>query len=201
MPEVLFNQEAHEYSVGGRVLPSVTQVLKAFGLISGDYAQMDPFYAERGTAVHAACEFHDKGTLDAEALDPQIVPYLDAWKRFRDEARPVIHGIEKRFAHRAYAGTVDRILSLPGTPIGVLDIKTGKPAAWHSVQTFAYAAGGLDGIGSTSRDVPRWALYLDGEGRYKLERHQDYGSDALVWGGMLSILEWKRRHGIDWRNA
>lgn len=188
-----FNAETHEYTLDGVSLPSVTRILKLTG-ISPSYADLDPFYAERGTAVHKACELDDLNRLDESTVDPEHVrPRLEAWRKFRREhgARFGPASIEHRFAYQnKYAGCVDRLY----TRGGVLDIKTGKPAAWHGVQTMAYAVGAGQG-----REAPRWAIYLAEDGTYRLERHED-PSDFTTWASALAIMAYRRRCGMDWRS-
>ncbi len=67
--------EQHRYWLDGRRLSGVTEALQ-FSRILPNHEHTDPFYAERGTAIHAAIALWAKGELDDESLDPQIVPFL-----------------------------------------------------------------------------------------------------------------------------
>ena len=190
--EVLFDKAQHQYRVGGIVYPSVTQILKAAGLVVG-YDRIDPAYAIKGTAVHSATEFSDLGTLDESTVDPEIRPHLAAWREFRALTKIVFGSIERRFGSALmYAGTVDRVVSDFGGKKGVLDIKSGRPAEWHKIQTAGYATGIY---GDSGRSVGRWAIYLSGEGRFRVEEHTD-PADFLVWQAALTVARWKSRNGI-----
>lgn len=79
-----FKPETHEYFIDGIKVPHTTEILDNVGLT--DFSKVPPDRLEIarkfGTAVHKACELHDKGILNEEILDPKLNPYLDAWKKF-----------------------------------------------------------------------------------------------------------------------
>ena len=85
MNELTFDIEKHEYKLGDVVLPSVTQLLSEFKLVdfSGVPADRLEYKRQLGTAVHAAIFMLNQGILDEKSLDPAIVPYLDAYHRFK----------------------------------------------------------------------------------------------------------------------
>jgi len=106
MALITFNEQEHIYKVEGVTTPSTTQIINP----PADY---DIWYAERGRAIHKACELHMLGQLDTESIDPVINPYYEAFLQFLDDTK--------------------------SSPInGVLDIKSGVPQAWHSLQIAAY---------------------------------------------------------------
>lgn len=136
-----FDAATHRYTLDGVVVPSVTGILKASGLI--DFNRFTETARIRGTVVHQAVELDNEGDLDDEAfaLDfPDYVGYLEAWRSFcrQREFRPIL--IEHRIASRRYqvAGTLDALGELDG--VGVLiDYATGDPkdvCKW--LQTAAY---------------------------------------------------------------
>jgi len=98
----------------GRVYPSVTTILKAEGFINTAY--YDDWSRDRGSMIHLATAYDDQGELDEETLDPVIIPYLEAWRRFRKESGFIPEQIEPPMMSTAYkyAGTPDRIGDLPG---------------------------------------------------------------------------------------
>lgn len=108
---VVFDAEAHEYTVDGRRLPSVTQILK--DISAREYRFVNPgVMAEAallGTAVHAVIELDIAGTLDEAVLDPALVPYLLKWRNFLDTSGFVPLLSEARVVSRRYgfAGTLD----------------------------------------------------------------------------------------------
>lgn len=82
--DVEFDEARHVYTYQGRALPSVTGILKAEGFI--DTRFYNDWAREKGSFVHLAIEYHLAGELDEETLDPEIKPYLEAFKRFMAES-------------------------------------------------------------------------------------------------------------------
>lgn len=184
--EVEFGADTHTYRVDDVIWPSVTQILKAVGLIpeypNGEHAR------ERGKAVHSACHYLDDGDLDESTVSPEIAPYLEAYRRFKTESRFVPEYAEQIVAAPAYryCGTVDRV----GTPFGggqaLVEIKTGQPEAWHEIQTAAYAL-------AWPSPVARFALYLRNDGTYRLLVHADR-RDTDVWRAAITLFCWRQLH-------
>lgn len=110
---VEFTEEGHIYTADGRRLESVTGILKAEGFIDDRWFTEEA--RERGSFVHLARHLDDMGELDEESLDPVIVPYLEAWRRFRRESgfvveRSEVPGMSSSYL---YAGTPDVIGHFP----------------------------------------------------------------------------------------
>jgi hypothetical protein len=95
------------------MVPSVTTILSSVGLpdLSMVPAELLEWKAGLGTAVHKATELEDKGVIDQYELDLATVPYLEAYRRFKEESGFVPTAIEGRVYHPKfhYAGTFDRI--------------------------------------------------------------------------------------------
>ena len=179
-----FEPVTHCYTVNGRVLPSVTQVLTAAGFV-------DPrFYTDeacaRGTAVHAAVQqFHAGGELGP--VEAEYAPFLDAYLTFTDLTGYAVEASEQRVYDplRGYAGTYDLLGTLPSYHAGrdLIDIKTGSIPTWVGYQTAAYARL-LPGI------VRRWALNLRADGSYRLEP-LTARSDEAVFLAALTVAHAK----------
>lgn len=202
--ELEFRPDTHEYRIGARVFPSVTTILKRAGYLRA-YDRMNPVYADRGTSIHLATEFEDRGTLDLDALDRRILPYLQQYRDFKRATGVEIEAIEEKFVDQVngFAGTRDRRIKI-GTKRGVMDVKSGRPAPWHPIQTAGYAAPliniqGSSGVRSSDGElVHRWALYLPGERglTFKLIEHTD-PLDFIEWNAALVVAQGQRRRGID----
>lgn len=139
MPELTFNEARHEYRVGGRVVPSVTQVLGILTDFGAVPAEVLARAAEFGTHVHQACALWNRGTLDEDALDPALAPYLAQWQRFVVESGAEIRDSELPVYHRGlnYAGTLD-VLAEWRNGLCIIDIKTGAVPRTVGAQTEAY---------------------------------------------------------------
>lgn len=179
-----FDAALHEYRLGGRVLPSVTQILGDVGFY--ERVGMDPWYAERGTAVHEYCQLDDEDDLAEESVTPEMKGYLEAWRRFRKESKAKVLSIEERIYHPVYgyAGTLDRIVKI-GRDEAIVDLKTGSPARWHAIQTGAYAA-----AKQGKAPYRRFACYLKDDGSYSLQEHKDR-ADGAVWLSALTVWKWR----------
>lgn len=139
MTEIVFDEARHEYTVAGRVVPSVTQVLgilQDFGAVPADVLASA---AEFGTHVHQACALDNAGQLDEAALDPALAPYLEQWRRFLSESGATVLASELRVFHRGlrYAGTLDVLAQWRGQRC-IIDIKTGQLPRTVGAQTEAY---------------------------------------------------------------
>lgn len=135
-----FDAATHRYTLAGRDLPSVTQVLASVGII--DYSHLPPdvrsMALERGRAVHEAIALDLEGDLDEESIS-EIAGYVQAARSARRElgVDVAIDGWEIRRYHGTflYAGTIDL---LAGDV--VVDWKTNQAEYWVRFQLAAYAA-------------------------------------------------------------
>jgi hypothetical protein len=167
-----FEPLAHEYRLpDGRIVPSVTQILKAVGVasdfeeiaaMSDHLAQRVEFKRQLGTALHADCHAFDDDDLEWDTVHPEVEPYLQAWAAFRENSQLAPLTRERCVFHRGlfFCGTLDGIFSTPTGRHVLVDIKTGNPdsSAAH-LQTAAYEAAFL----AERRDVEiheRWAVWL-----------------------------------------
>jgi predicted transcriptional regulator of viral defense system len=102
-----FDAETHTYYVNGEVVPSVTQVLHAAGII--DTQWFTEFGRWRGSAVHKATHYFDEGDMDRRTLDPIVKPFVADWKEFREKTKFTPTMIEKPYydATYGYCGTPD----------------------------------------------------------------------------------------------
>ena len=191
--QVTFEPETHTYRDStGQVVPSVTQILKGAGLLDYSMYSGAEYAAARGTAVHLACQYWDEGDLDYDGLDPEIVPYVDAWIRYREDSDFVPCQLEQMVwcASPRYAGTLDRVGMVQGHQ-WLLDIKTGQPHPATALQTAAYAeASGLLGL------TKRGAVYLRNDGTYKLEVHNNHLKDWQNFAAVCAVYTWKQKHNI-----
>jgi hypothetical protein len=143
LADLLFDETAHLYTLAGKLVPGVTRVLEAAGMI--DYSFLGArrfYYLERGRKVHQATHADDEGALDESGESAEIMGYVEAWRSFRRDYGFTPNRIERRVCHRrlGYAGTLDRTGYVRDGSEIILDIKSGiaPPAVRH--QLAAYAA-------------------------------------------------------------
>jgi hypothetical protein len=182
-----FDAATHTYLLGGRALPSVTQVLKHAGLVSYAHIPQDVLAraSHRGKWVHAKCQAIDDG-LDLPGMPEEYQPWVDAYLKFKRETGFILELNEYRSFHKhfRYAGTMDRtgILSHLSRSRWLIDFKTGIYLPGHRFQLAAYAA-----LLREPRRYKRAILQLCGDGSYKLHPHPngDFDRDFGVFRSAL----------------
>lgn len=207
MPTLTFDKEQHAYAVDGEELPSVTQIIRAADLYPWPSDTQDAtYYMKRGTAVHAACLYDDQGRLGPEGeLDEEVLPRLEAWRRFRKDTGLEILMNERSLWHPTlkYAGTLDRLVELNGK-IWLLDLKAGGHVPAYGIQSAGYAMLLQAAIAAkllapelrrihARFPVKRAGVHLDGSGNYKIEEHNEV-EDYSVFKWALGLHNWKRRN-------
>jgi hypothetical protein len=152
---ITFNADRHEYHLGDRRLPSVTEVLKA--ITNFDMVPPDILEAARlfGHHVHLACHYFNLGELDEPTLHPRLAPRIRGYKRFLHQTKFKVLASEEvvHSADFAYAGMLD----LRGTFHGkysLVDLKSGAVPRSVGPQTAGYQR--------ACREPPRrrWCLQL-----------------------------------------
>lgn len=140
-----FDPVAHKYSLGGRRLWSVTQILTELRLLK-DLSFLDSFYRERGSAVHAciALAFAGKEVdWDFDGAE-HVRPRFERFVRLREAAklRPIL--FEQALASTAfgYAGTPDYFGPFYSHPFAIVDWKGDASEPGHRLQI----AGGYRGL-------------------------------------------------------
>lgn len=185
MAKLEFSDSEHVYRLDGRVIPSVTGILRDEQFI--DATWFTEYSRDRGTKVHQAIEFYDAGDLDEETLDPVLWPYVTAWQRFKQEANVTIEASEVRLASEVYgfAGTIDKLATI-GSTKAIVDLKTSATVeAWWAIQLAFYH------ILLNEPVRKRYAVQLNNDGSYRLHEFRDR-RDRGVALAALTINQWKR---------
>lgn len=179
------DEGSHTYTVGGVRVPGVTSILKPLV----DFSRVPPAVlaakADLGRRVHFACQLHDEDDLDESSIEPDVAPYLAAYRRFLAESRAEVVANECRVFSRTfrYAGTLDRVMQVGGR-IWLLDIKTSiATPITTGPQTAAYM-NAFDNL----RVERRGALRLRPDGTYRL----DALDDPNDWAVFLAALTLNR---------
>lgn len=192
--DVVFDEEAHIYSLGFEVLPSVTQVLGPIYDLSSAPAYMVEYKAALGSAVHRACELWDTGNL-GDIGDERITPYLSAWQQFVADFAPEWTAIEKVVFHsqQRYAGKIDRLAVVNGEQWWLIDLKTSS--ALHP-STAVQLAGYQWALQSEVSGLRRVAVHLKPNGRYHVAHYNNDEADRETFAALLNIWRWKQQNGL-----
>ena len=154
--QIQFEERIHRYTVDGRFIPSVTQVLEAAGLIdlTGIPTHILRRAGERGTRVHQAAGLLLRGELEWASVDEAIGGYVRALDSFLRNSRfqPVKESVETPLYCEQYdfcgtpdvlgTYTVPRLFGNPVKVFAVLDWKTGMMSAVrYQLAAYAHALG------------------------------------------------------------
>lgn len=196
----IFDELAHLYrDAEGRVVPSVTQALKATGWINFDH--IHPTVLERkrqlGTLVHKAAELLDKGYIGDYEIPDEVWDYLAGYTHFLQDTGFEASLIEERqlgeLHGMVYGMQPDRMGELNGE-LHMLELKCGAAShpAW-GVQLAGYCAGKL----GRNTKVKRAALQLGPQfpRGYKLYPYDD-PQDYVFWQCSLALTVGFQNKGI-----
>lgn len=192
-PGLTFDEQRHEYTIDGTVLPSVTTIIQPIRFIKhggavDSYARM--MAAERGTRVHEACLAYD---FDPSIeLDADILPYVEAYATFKRD-----YGVTDWMHYElplgnlliGYAGTVDRIGIIDGE-ITVVDLKSGASVDKHMLQAqlsaYALLARSCNIVIAPLPSIKLIGLQLRNDGKYTV-RPCEY--DTRIFFACLNLRQ------------
>lgn len=189
-----FVAETHEYFNAHRArVPSVTQILEGVGLVDYSHVREEVLEhkAEIGDAAHKACHYHDEGDLNIATVDPVVLPYVNAWLLFRQEAKFTPELIEHKGIAAVdgmeYGFTLDRLGMFNGRPV-LIEIKctAGVEISWGP-QLAGYE---LALRPTTRMALRRIAVHLKPNGKYSLIEYND-AKDYQVFKWALGVESWK----------
>lgn len=165
-----FEATGHVYTtLDGRVLPSITQLLKAGGYV--DTTWFTDEGRDRGGVVHEMTAALDQGALDVRTLVHEHKNRVCGYASAMTILRPDWILIEQALASaRGFAGRPDRA-GYVRDRLAVLDIKTGQPAPSNAIQTALQAILVGEAIGERPEWIDRYCIYLAEDGGYKVDRH------------------------------
>ena len=182
-----FDEATHTYRWGGRVVPSVTQVLadlKDWSMIPRDRLARAQ---KEGVAIHKMVEWHLQGALDIDGLPEWMRPRHAALERFLREHNLLVRSQELRLYHDRYryAGTYDIHGELDGDP-ALIDVKRSLYGGRVTGLQLAAYNGLLvrDRTSIPEKFIRRFALQLKDDGNYSLVEF----SNPADWGVFLACL-------------
>lgn len=191
MSVLTFDEATHTYRFGGNVVPGVTSILAPLTNFDRVPPHVLQAAADFGKAVHKACELDDLQELDEAALDPALVPYLQAWRKFSADYAVEWQDIEDPIYHATlnYAGTPDRFGMVRGQ-FTVVDIKSTAqlyPSVGPQLSAYANAKG--------QPYAHRLAVQLKADGTYVAKPYTD-PTDWPVFASLLTLRNWCARNSI-----
>lgn len=133
-----FDDKTQLYKFNGHPVPRVTGILEEFGL-SEDYTK-DPWYRDRGQAIHDACALWATDELDIGGTSRFVMGYVRSLELFcAQHSFHVEHSELPLYSPTwRFAGRLDLKGKLSGSNT-ILDIKTGAIPDSADLQTAAYS--------------------------------------------------------------
>ena len=184
-----FNEEDHTYWDGDTRYPSVTEILQEEGMI--DTRWFDEWSRTRGTYVHKAVELYNNGELLEADLDEHLIPYLDAWRRFKENSDIVILNSEMVVHSEIfrYAGTLDIECTINGHK-AIIDLKSGIVAPATALQLAGYTMA----YHANYYSVKRYGLSLK-DGKATIVPFENF-SDFSMWQAIIDIYYYKLNNNL-----
>lgn len=190
--DLTFDSAAHAYTLNGRRVPSVTDVLEPLQVFDG--IPWDVLEAARvfGSHVAVACDMHNRGILDWDSMDPFLASYMRGYLKFLAETSFVILASEERVASVkcGYAGTLD-LRGIMNRKLWIVDSKsTAILPRTVGPQTSAYLAAFNEGSGE--KYTHRACLHLKPDD-YRFVPLEDRGkriADYTLFISQLNVYRW-----------
>ena len=196
MDKIILEPIEHKYTLNGQPILGVTNTIERAGL--RDLSSINPGVLEAaqkfGTAVHSACELHDKNDLAIDVLAEPLKPYLNGWIKFLKDSKFRVHRVEflvysKRWR---YAGMLDRT-GLFAASNTIIDLKSGAEDPTVKVQTAAYQEA-YNEMFPKNKIRRRLTVMLKPD-NYKIIESSDK-SDFSTFLACLQITNFKNKHKI-----
>ena len=197
VPDVLqFDSVSHTYTLRGRRLESVTQVLEDVGIV--DFSQIPPSTRNealrRGSVVHEAIAMDIEDDLVDESVPEAYMGYVLAARRFRADKGFEVELHEHRSYHPQflYSGTLD---AKGWANVGsgrrryLVDWKSGIASSWVRYQLAAYA-----GFFPSPAAELRLCVELHADGSYRFFEFPaaEFRADFDVFLSALTVMRVKR---------
>ena len=115
---ISYNEEKHEYTLEGTVVPSVTQLAKQFSGLDTTWLESHPEFAERGTEIHnqLAAYFTD----GVEPTDEKAISIAERIDRSeKQECEVLVYNKTLQ-----YAGTADMVVREGKKILAIVDFKS-----------------------------------------------------------------------------
>jgi hypothetical protein len=175
-----FDADVHQYKWDGKVVPSVSEILRKVGL-SKDYVGIDDFYKNRGAVLHKCVELYLKGVLDEETIDPVVKPYFDGFLAYWSKHKHKPVKIEEPLYSEdwKFAGTPDLVCENI-----IIDWKTSKS---HDRVAELQGEGYKILVGPP---IKFRVVQFPGDGSFEIF---DYGDSIKYWESIHNLYLWKTK--------
>jgi hypothetical protein len=194
--DLQFDPQTHRYTLNGKMLVGVTDMLTAMGLQNHEWAtEKDRL---RGQAVHRLCtDYIIPGRWSPKGTSEELVPYGMAFVNFSQDTqfKPLL--IEQMVFSATYmlAGRLDLFGGVVNSDYWLVDIKSGEPQPAWRLQTALYQMMAMQLKLIAYTPVKRVALRLQPDGRYRMQFSEDPKDLSLALGA-VNLYNWRRNNGL-----
>ena len=128
---IVYNAEKHEYTLDGKIVPSVTQLAKQFSGLDTTWLEAHPEFAERGTEMHnQLADWFVNGT---EPTDEKAIAIIARLARDQKQQNEVLV-YNKTLG---YAGTADMIVADGKKILAIIDFKSSNNTSTRNRNYYA----------------------------------------------------------------
>lgn len=184
--DLAFDEEAHRYLLKNRPIPGLTSVLTLTGFVDKTWFTEEG--RDRGTRVHAACQYLAEDELDWATVGEDILPRVKAFERFLEEYKPTLLGAEWLMASRVYGFGCrhDFLFDVPalGGP-GIYEVKTGAAGLAAKLQTAGQKVALEENFGF--KNLKRFGFELNREGKARLIPHTDSADRPMILNAVAMV--------------
>jgi hypothetical protein len=202
-PEVVFDEEAHTYTLAGVTCPrSVTGLLKKYGLTT-DYSQIPArimdVARQRGVAYAEGRRLILQGyELDPFTIDLQIQGYLAAFQSFwKDSGATLIETEIPRISPLGFAFKADIYAFINGRRIVIDDKCTATIPKSAGPQTAGYKIGRTS-VYPHEPIEDRAVLWVKPDGTYKFKLLDDPDDETAFMDCLdadIKLMAWQNKYG------
>lgn len=186
-----FDPKKHIYTLDGVEIPSVTSVLPY-----NFHGNATDWHKDKGHYVHEMVRLYNLNDLDEDTLDSQLTPYLDAYKKFREN----YHGEGIVDVKSGMPQPADE-LQLAGYSLlvnegwtekgGTISIPAYEQILYHPIYQFA----GTPDIVTGTKNA--YAVYLNDNGTFRMVDHtKDLRRNIQIFLSFLTCHKWRKERGL-----
>lgn len=188
LPGLLFDEEAHRYTLNGRQLKSVTWYTGKLR----DHSFVQPVDLAWGTARHDHIFHLDMGTLDHSKVDPSMEPYIKGWQWVLDSngwrtdrmlAEQTVYSIKYWLA-----GRFDRLFETDKYD-WLVDFKSGQPDVVTGIQMAPYVMMAIEHKWTTATRARMMEVCIDQAGHVKTQVF-DYKKNLQLFLMQYSLVNY-----------
>ena len=121
MADIQYNEERHEYTLDGEIVPSVTQLAQRFSGYDTTWLQAHPEFAEAGTEIHnELAEYYAPGSTSELVSEKAKTMSMCLLRDPRIQPEVLVYNTKYK-----YAGTADIVVMEGNRCLSIFDWKTG----------------------------------------------------------------------------